>query len=219
MAAKEDIMKRAPALLTPVVMAYERRLRRYGETAQGVFWKDDEWQRRRYEILSRIFGDDAEHGGVTIHDFGCGYGALFDFLADHPVMRGSRYVGIDMSEAMLAAARRRIADPRASFQRQLWATEPADYTIVSGTFNMLMEADTREWRDYVEVSLIRLWKTTRRGLAFNMLNALSEGKLAGLYYVPPENMLAFVRSEMDPEAELSIDTPLPDFTIFARRRG
>jgi SAM-dependent methyltransferase len=217
-AANEDIMKRAPALLTPVVMAYEKRLRRYGETAQGVFWKNDEWQFRRYEILSRIFDESAEAGGVTIHDFGCGYGALFDYLCELPVMTGSRYVGIDMSEAMLAAARKRVTDPRASFQRQLWATEPADYTIVSGTFNMLIDADAREWRDYVEVSLRRLWKTTRRGLAFNMLNALSEGKLAGLYYVPPENMLAFVRAEMDPEAELSIDTPLPDFTIFARRR-
>jgi SAM-dependent methyltransferase len=217
-AADEDIMKRAPALLTPVVMAYEKRLRRYGETAQGVFWKNDEWQFRRYEILSRIFDESAEAGGVTIHDFGCGYGALFDYLCGLPVMTGSRYVGIDMSEAMLAGARKRVTDPRASFQRQLWATEPADYTIVSGTFNMLIDADAREWRDYVEVSLMRLWKTTRRGLAFNMLNALSEGKLAGLYYVPPENMLAFVRSEMDPEAELSIDTPLPDFTIFARRR-
>ncbi|MEK9754618.1 MAG: methyltransferase [Rhodospirillaceae bacterium] len=211
-------MKRAPALLTPVVMAYEKRLRRYGETAQGVFWKNDEWQFRRYEILSRIFDESAEAGGVTIHDFGCGYGALFDYLCELPVMTGSRYAGIDMSEAMLAAARKRVTDPRASFQRQLWATEPADYTIVSGTFNMLIDADAREWRDYVEVSLRRLWKTTRRGLAFNMLNALSEGKLAGLYYVPPENMLAFVRAEMDPEAELSIDTPLPDFTIFARRR-
>lgn len=216
--ADEDIMKRAPALLTPVVMAYERRLRRYGTTAQGVFWRNDEWQRRRYDILARIFDDDALKGGITIHDFGCGYGALFDYLADHPVMRASRYIGTDMSDAMIEAAEKSITDPRASFRRHLWAEDMVDYTIVSGTFNMLMDADAAEWRDYVEVSLKRLWRTSRRGLAFNMLNSLSEGKFAGLYYVPPENMLAFARAEMDPAAELSIDTPMPDFTIFARRR-
>ncbi len=219
MADGDDILKRAPALLTPVVQAYERRLRRYGETPKGVFWKNAEWQQRRYEILVRIFDDAALAGDLTVHDFGCGYGALFDFLAEHPAMQTSRYIGTDMCEGMVAAARKRIADPRATFQRHLWATESADYTFVSGTFNMLIEADADDWAAYVEASLLKLWRATRRGLAFNMLSVSAAEKFDGLYYVAPEDLLAFARTHMDPEAELSIDPPLPDFTILARRRA
>jgi len=213
-----DIMERAPALLTPVVMAYERRLRRYGDTPRGVFWKNAEWQRRRYEILVRIFDDVALAGGITVHDFGCGYGALFDYIADHPAMHMSRYVGTDMCEGMIEAAEKRITDPRATFQRHLWVTEAADYTFVSGTFNMSMEADDGIWWEYVEVSLERLWKATRRGMAFNLLSTSSPEKYDGLYYAAPEDVLEFVRKTMDPAAQLIVDPPMPDFTVFVRRR-
>ena len=46
-----NILRAAPRMLVPVVRAYERRLSRYGPTAQGVFWKNQEWQLRRYAIL------------------------------------------------------------------------------------------------------------------------------------------------------------------------
>lgn len=217
MADNNDILKRSPELLTPVVLAYERRLRRYGDTAQGVFWKNEKWQRRRYEILVAIFDDAANAGGQTIHDFGCGYGALFDFLADHPALHGGRYIGTDMCAGMVDAARKRISDPRARFQRHLWATDPADFTFVSGTFNMHLENDEADWRDYIEASLLRLWHSSRRGLAFNMLSVSATEIFDGLYYAAPEEVLAFARAHMDPNAELIVEPPLPDFTILARR--
>lgn len=218
MAFDDDILKQSPKLLTPVVLAYERRLRRYGDTPRGVFWKDADWQRRRYEILVRVFDDTAQAGGLTIHDFGCGYGAFFDFLAEHPALRGGRYIGTDMCAGMIETARGRIEDPRARFVRHLRATVTADYTFVSGTFNMHMEADPIDWDSYVKAALKQLWENTRRGLAFNMLSASSVEKYPGLYYVAPEDYLAFARAHLDPEAGLIVEPPLPDFTIFARRR-
>jgi len=215
--SSDDIFRKSPELLTPVVLAYERRLKRYGDTPQGVFWKNADMQRRRYEILVRVFDDAARDGGITIHDFGCGYGALFDFLADHPAMRASAYIGTDMSAGMIETASARIDDPRALFVRHLTATETADYTFVSGTFNMHMGADTDEWRDYVRASLLRLWKRSRRALAFNLLSVSSPEKFEGLYYAPPEDFLEFTRKNMDPDAELIVEPQLPDFTIFARR--
>jgi SAM-dependent methyltransferase len=216
-ASPDDIFKRSPELLTPVALAYERRLKRFGDTPKGVFWKNAEWQRRRYEILVRIFDDAANEGGVTIHDFGCGYGALFDFLVDHPAMRSSSYIGTDMCKGMVETASERIDDPRALFVRHLTATETADFTFVSGTFNMHMGADTEEWATYVRESLLRLWKRTRRGLAFNLLSISASEKYDGLYYATPEDYLEFAREHMDPSAELIVEPPLPDFTIFARK--
>jgi len=212
-----DILRAAPRMLTPVVRAYERRLERYGPTAKGVFWKDAEWQKRRYVLLERIFDDAAQAGGITIHDFGCGYGSLFDYLADKPVMQFSRYIGTDMSQGMIDAAGERIGDPRATFVRSLGPREDADYTLVSGTYNMNMGADRDEWANYVKASLSQLWRRTRRGMAFNMLTKDAAEQFDGLYYADPNEFLDFVRAKLSENAELINDPPLPDFTVFVRR--
>jgi SAM-dependent methyltransferase len=212
-----NILSAAPRMLVPVVRAYERRLSRYGPTAQGVFWKNQEWQLRRYAILEDIFDDMAQAGGITIHDFGCGYGSLFEYLADKAVMKRSRYIGTDMSQGMIDAAKARHADPRGEFVHGMSAHEIADYTIVSGTYNMHMGADAEEWVEYTQASLKQLWQHTRRGLAFNMLRDDTDVHYAGLYYADPVRFLTFVRESLSPEAEVIFDPPLPDFTIFVRR--
>ncbi len=212
-----EILSAAPRMLVPVVRAYERRLSRYGPTAQGVFWKNQEWQLRRYAILEDIFDDMAQAGGITIHDFGCGYGSLFEYLADKAVMNRSRYIGTDMSQGMIDAAKARHADPRGEFVHGISAHETADYTIVSGTYNMHMGADAEEWVEYIQASLKQLWQHTRRGLAFNMLRDDTDVHYDGLYYANPVRFLTFVRESLSPEAEVIVDPPLPDFTIFVRR--
>ena len=210
-------MRAAPKMLTPVVRAYERRLSRYGPTAQGVFWKNAEWQLRRYVVLEDIFDEVAQSGGITIHDFGCGYGSLFEYLADNPVMKRSRYIGTDMSQSMIEAARARHPDPRAHFVRGVAAREIADFTIVSGTYNMHMGADPDEWSEYIQASLKQLWRHTRRGLAFNMLSHDAAEQYDGLYYANPEDFLTFARDTLSRDAEIVVDPPLPDFTVFVRR--
>ena len=168
--------------------------------------------------MARIFDSRALAGGLIIHDFGCGYGALFDHLIDHPAMRANRYVGTDMCESMLDAADNRINDPRASFNLGFLATINADYTFVSGTFNMNLDTDDEIWDKYIRSSLLRLWQNTRQGFAFNLLNVSTEEKHDGLYYAAPESYIEFARTYMDPEAALIVKAPLPDFTILTKRR-
>jgi len=214
----DDPMQDAPALLMPAARAYARRLRRYGATARGVFWRDDEWQRRRYHILVRAFRPEDRQGGVSITDFGCGYGAFFDYLQNRPVMQESRYVGYDMSAEMIAACEARISDERTRFVRHLRVTEPADYVFVSGTFNLKLQAGDDAWQRYVLASLGQLWSMTRKVLAFNMLDADGdEVPQAGLYYAHAAEFEDHCRRQFSPHVELSIDAPLPDWTLFVSR--
>ena len=211
------VLHDASRLLAPVVHAYNRRYRQYGASPHGVFWKDAEFQRRRYENLITIF-DDADHaGGLTIHDFGCGYGAFFDFLKDRPVMYRSRYIGTEISEPLVAAARERIDDQRTYFVRALSATETADYTFASGTFNMHMRADEADWLAYVKASLAQLWERSRKGLAFNMLRHDAPEKFCDLYYADAELFREFCLQEFSTNVRLTNDDPLPDWTIFVQR--
>ncbi len=52
----------------------------------GVLCRNEDGQRLRFEILVRVVEDEGKAGGVTINDLGCGYAAIFDFLAPLPVM-------------------------------------------------------------------------------------------------------------------------------------
>ena len=213
----QSTLKKSPRLLNPVLRAYERRLHQFGADPRGVFWKDEDYQRKRYDILSSVFDDADQAGGITIHDFGCGYGALFDYLKDKPVMRASRYIGTDMSADMIRAAKNRITDPRASFIRHLKAMDTVDVSIVSGTYNMHVGQDEKDWEDYVKASLRQLWGKTRKSLAFNMLRDDADEQFDGLYYINGRGLFEFCTRELSPFVTIQNDSPLPDWTFFIRR--
>ena len=213
-----DRLRQAPRFLSPIAALYDYRLREYGPSAMGVFWRNEEGQNLRFEVLSGVFDLADERGGVSVNDLGSGYGAFFDFLARRPEMLGGRYVGYDICEAMVKASRMRIHDPRAHFVESLIATEEADYSFVSGTFNMKLDELDRDWTAYVEASLEDLWSKTRKGLAFNMLCARTKKrKERDLYYADWREYESFCRDVLSPRVTLIRDYPLDEFTLLVHR--
>ncbi|NQU60566.1 MAG: methyltransferase domain-containing protein [Rhodospirillales bacterium] len=212
-----ETLKKSQKMLGPVLASFEERVARFGADPRSAFWKNEEWQIRRYDILSRLFAPEDRQGGISITDFGCGYGAFFDYLKDRPVMNESRYIGIDISQAMIDEAENCTQDPRAKFHRHLIATEEADYTFVCGTYNMNLSADEGEWLEYVKASLEQLWSKTRKALGFNLLRADAPDQYPGLYYADGKAFEDFCREKLSPDVTYTDDRPLPDWTIFVRR--
>lgn len=212
-----ETLQRSRSMLEPVLASFEKRVAQFGADPRSAFWKDEEWQKRRYDILSRLFDEPDRLGGISITDFGCGYGAFFDYLADRPVMKNSRYTGIDMSAAMIEEANARIRDSRATFQSHLIATETADYTVVCGTYNMNLGANRNEWADYVKASLEQLWSKTTKAMGFNMLRFDAPDQYPGLYYADGMEFVKFCNETLSPDITYTDDRPLPDWTIIIRR--
>ena len=212
-----ETLQRSRSMLEPVLASFEKRVAQFGADPRSAFWKDEEWQKRRYDILSRLFDEPDRLGGISITDFGCGYGAFFDYLADRPVMKNSRYTGIDMSAAMIEEANARIRDTRATFQSHLIATETADYTVVCGTYNMNLGANRDEWADYVKASLEQLWSKTTKAMGFNMLRFNAPDQYPGLYYADGMEFVKFCNETLSPDITYTDDRPLPDWTIIIRR--
>ncbi|MBF0247281.1 MAG: methyltransferase domain-containing protein [Alphaproteobacteria bacterium] len=195
---------------------YDHTLKKHGPSAPGVLWKDADAQVLRLEVLLSTVGAEDLNGPITVNDLGCGYGALFDLLKDDPMMRDGRYFGYDISPAMVRAARARHADPRAAFFESPVATERADYSFVSGAYNMNLGADTNMWGDYVRNNLTRLWERTGKALAFNMLDSRAKTRIDDLYYADAATFLDFAKS-LSPHVEYVDDYPLDEFTIRVRR--
>ncbi len=206
-------LRRAPELLKPIADAFNHRLADWGATARGVYWRHEDGQNLRFEVLARAL--DGDRGPFTVNDLGCGYGAFFDYLSVRVGPRLARFAGTDISPAMVAEAKARIADPRAAFVQGLAAGEDADYSFASGTFNMCLQAKPGEWIDYVEASVAHLYGRSRKALAFNMLAGPGKAR-EGLYYADPERLVAFCRG-LGAKVQLATDYPLDEWTIFARR--
>ena len=204
-------------LLDPVASTFTRGLKVFGTHHKALAWYDAERMQRRFQIFRGLLADIPEERPITVNDHGCGYGAMFEAFRTLPALKNGRYYGTDISAEMVAAARRRIADPRAVFEVSHVATHDADYSFVSGTWNMKMWADDAEWRAFVLANLKHLWSRTKVALGFNMLSVNNPWREPTLYYADPKDVLAFCRSELTENVH-TIDRLEPrEFVIFLMR--
>ena len=192
-------------------------MERYGSNPKAVAWRSKERQLRRFQIFAGLLETVSTDKRFCLNDLGCGYGAMFEAYRDLPSFRNACYFGYDISIGMLEEARSNISDPRAKWIHSHEATHEADFSFVSGTYNLNMNADKNLWRDYIEASLLQLWSKTRVALGFNMLSVNSPKRQNTLYYADPDYFLAFCRKHMGKQVRL-VDRLAPEeFVIFVIR--
>jgi SAM-dependent methyltransferase len=197
------------------VRYYTEKLRAFGATPAGVDWHSEASQIRRFDELFRLT-DDRET--ASVNDYGCGYGALADYLRQHG--RAWRYTGFDIAEPMIAqAAASHAADPLCSFTTDADALRPADYTFASGVFNVKQEHGVEAWQEYVLASLGALDRLSDGGFAFNLLSAYSdaERQRPDLFYGEPAFFFDYCKAHFSPRVALLHDYPLYEFTILVRK--
>jgi len=205
-----------PDFLVEISRAFSFRVRTFGSTPAGVLWKSHEGQKLRFEILSNILIDQQKSAPISISDFGCGYGAMYDFFKNNLSMTNMSYFGYDISNDMIKTARRSFIDGDATFIKDSKIRMPADYTFVSGTFNLNLDMDHVPWGNYVKTTLAQLWGMSNKGLAFNMLDEDHPNKEGGLYYASSGEYVSFCK-KLSPNVVLIDDYQLDEWTIFIRR--
>ena len=193
---------------------YESKLALHGPNARGVDWNSEESQELRFADLARLL--DGDHEGSVL-DYGCGYGALAAYLRRHG--HTGMYVGFDISEQMVAAARASSADGHCAFTSSRGDLTAVDYAVASGVFNVKQSATTERWRTYVLETIDDLAALGRRGFAFNVLSTLSDParRRDDLYYADPLELFDYCARRYSRRVALLHDTPLYEFTILVRR--
>ena len=209
-------LKRA---LDGVAQLYEKSLSDHGLDSKSVGWKDEESQLLRFQKLVYVIDERASNGEeISVNDLGCGYGAMFRYLDAIDGVRLGKYFGYDISDEMLNTAKGVVADPRAEFIKGARATNEADYSFVSGTFNVKLEASDEVWGEHVKAALLNLAEKSRRGLAFNLLSTYVDWKQDHLYYADPFVFFDFCKRNLSPHVALLHDYPLYEWTIIVRKK-
>ena len=201
-------------LLQNVEKYYADKVATHGCTARGADWKSEDSQRMRFEQLLRLI---RPAGSFTINDYGCGYGALADYLRSGNF--SFQYRGFDISEEMIARARRaHEGKTRCEFFSEKSLLSPADYSVASGIFNVKLDTPEPEWREYVLETLGEFKELSRKAFAFNALTSYSDPEFMrpDLYYANPLELFDYCRKNLSRKVALLHDYPLYEFTIVVQ---
>ncbi len=202
-----------------VASYYEKKLQTHGATPSGVDWNGELSQTLRFTQLCQLLPADQS---FSVLDFGCGYGALYDYLS---VRRNDfEYTGFDISQEMLAAARARAPN---SAPPPEWLNSTSnvpnhrfDFAVASGVFNVRLDTSEEDWKGYIVANLEELNRLTLRGFSFNCLTWYSDEdrKRDDLYYGKPEVFFELCKTRFSRNVALLHDYDLYEFTMIVRKQ-
>jgi hypothetical protein len=210
-------MSEVDAALAAINQTYTDWLEKHGpDSPNAVGWHDSAMQVLRFDVLALVMEGEEP---VTVADFGCGLGALFDRLASRaepPPLGG--YTGYDLLPAMVEGARSRHDDPRARFEVGTAVTEDHDYVLASGAFTIRPGVEDEAWEAHLHEVIAGLWSHARRGLAFNLMVRTPKPPLEGIYVGDPETWAVWCSQNLPgARVALRMGPPLPDFAVLIRR--
>ena len=204
-------------MLQNVERYYSEKVATYGRTPQGADWKSAKSQAMRFDQLLRLIHPA---GPFTINDYGCGYGALADYLENHK--HHFKYRGFDISEKMITEARcAHTQSSHCEFFSEKSLLSPADFTVASGIFNVKLEIPESEWLEYILATLKEFGELSRKAFAFNALTSYSDPEFMRphLYYADPLYLFDHCQKNFSRMVSLLHDYPLYEFTIVVRIPG
>jgi SAM-dependent methyltransferase len=201
----------------PVRAYFEERIRAHGAAPRGSDWNSSAAQEARF---AQLLGVIDRAGPFSLLDYGCGYGALADYLA----ARGhvAEYIGYDMLESAIAAAEEHHrGKPHRQFHSDAGQLSETDYVVASGIFNYRGAEPFDDWTAHVIQVLGEMHRLSRRGFASNFLTKYSDADRMrpDLYYADPLYLFDHCKRHFAKDVALLHDYSLYDFTLIVRKPG
>jgi SAM-dependent methyltransferase len=193
---------------------FDKRIREHGASPRGSDWNSETSQNIRFDQLLKV----VESQTFSLLDYGCGYGALADYLETKGFI--ADYYGYDILESAIETARHAHRDkPRRSFFTEKTGLPLCDYTVASGIFNFRGEQSFEEWTEYVLDVLNEFNQLSRRGFSSNFLTKYSDADKMrpDLYYADPLFLFDYCKRNFSRNVALLHDYRLYDFTILVRK--
>lgn len=206
----ENQLKRIEAL-------YSDNLRKHGIDSRAVGWNTEDCQALRFSKLSSVIEDNDEK--YSVNDYGCGYGAHLKFLTDVLGHNVHAYNGYDISEEMLQTAKKQLShfDGNLNLLKAETIETQADYTFVSGTFNVRFDASKDDWMEFIRVKLHEIDKNSHKGFSFNLLTSYVDWEEPHLYYGDPCYWFDYCKRNFSKHVTLYHDYPLWEWTVMVKK--
>lgn len=202
--------------LNHVKSYFDKRIQEHGASPRGSDWNSETSQNVRFDQLLKVI----EKQSFSLLDYGCGYGALADYLVNKGY--DADYYGYDILESAIDTARQvHINKPRRTFFTDVSQLPVCDYTVASGIFNFRGEQSFDAWTEYVVGVLNDFNQLSRYGFSSNFLTKYSDADKMrpDLYYADPLFLFDYCKHNFSKNVALLHDYRLYDFTILVRKDG
>ena len=200
--------------LSEPIKHYSKTLETYGASAKGVGWNSKNSQEIRFNQLINILPNDS----FSILDYGCGYGALYEFIETRKF--DFSYTGYDIIPAMISKAQNIFtSNKKLEWISDRTLLDKTDYTLASGVFNVKLDIELDKWKSYVLSELELINKLSIKGFSFNILTSYSDKNMmnSDLYYAEPGFYFDYCKKHFSRNVALLHDYNLYEFTIMVRK--
>lgn len=185
---------------------YETLLKKYGEDYRALDWGSESSQNLRFSILNEI----GLKKNDKVLDIGCGLSDFYGWLQKHnPKVK---YSGLDITPGMIMQSKSRFPELDfylGSIHDIKIESQKFDYLIASGIFVFR----TVKPKDYMCKTIKKMYKLSKKGIAFNSLSSLSKNKSHKEFYGDPCETFKFCKS-FSSRVVLRHDYHDGDFTIY-----
>lgn len=193
---------------------FDKRIQEHGASPQGSDWNSETSQNTRFDQLLKVI----ETQSFSLLDYGCGYGALADYLDAKGF--DVDYYGYDILESAIETARKvHMSKPRPVFFTDKSQLPICDYTVASGIFNFRGEQSFENWTEYVLGVLAEFNQLSLHGFSSNFLTKYSDADKMryDLYYADPLFLFDYCKRNFSKNVALLHDYRLYDFTLIIRK--
>ena len=195
---------------------YSGNLSEHGDQSKAVGWPTSDSQELRFEKLNQVIPEMAD--SFSVNDYGCGYGAHLEHLLQKKYSVAG-YNGYDLSEEMLGKSKERLKNLNIDLKliHSSKISTPADFTFVSGTFNVRFESTYEQWKKFIEETLNMINGASVRGFSFNLLSKYVDWEEPHLFYGDPCYWFDFCKKHFSSKVSLLHDYPLYEWTILVHK--
>jgi SAM-dependent methyltransferase len=201
----------------PIISHYEAALAKHKTGPQAVDWKDGRNAEIRYGVMLDLAGRD--RAPASLLDFGCGLGEL-KFFMDAAGFGHLRYEGLDISKSFAAAARERLPNITIHcldvLDEQVTIGE-FDYVVMNGIFTLRESLSHADMLDYLERLASRMFKITKRALAFNVMSPCVDWKSDTLFHPSFDEVADILERSMSRHFVIRNDYGLHESTYYVYR--
>ena len=187
---------------------FNKLVEKHGYSPKSLAYSGEKSQKIKFNIVTEVGIED----NCSVLDVGCGFGDYFNYLKQQGI-KNVKYCGIDISNKIvdLAKEKNSLVNVIQGNVLDLSDDEKYDYVISLG-FNCVKTGTN--WETLTQV-LDKMWKLSKKGIAYNAVSTFSETSPRKIYFVSPAKVIDYIMTNLTYKVVFRHDYMPHDFTIFA----
>ena len=187
---------------------FNKLVEKHGYSPKSRAYSGEKSQKIKFNIVTEVGIED----NCSVLDVGCGFGDYFNYLKQRGI-KNVKYCGIDISNKIVDFAKEKnsLVNVIQGNVLDLSDDEKYDYVISLG-FNCVKTGTN--WETLTQV-LDKMWKLSKKGIAYNAVSTFSEDSPRKIYFVSPAKVIDYIMNNLTYKVVFRHDYMPHDFTIFA----